>query len=147
MNNTNKLIEEFQCPGCVCGHKPDSCERFKLEICKYVRCTNHISGTRAFPGGINFCLGLPKGFNRCGFDTHNEEWANNMLIRIWEGGSHPVWDKFNVPVWAMEEKGFLFVRTYMPRMNRGMTDVIEDGKIKELCPNIIDVSEFIDEID
>lgn len=62
-------------------------------------------------------------------------------------GGRTDWNDLNIPVWAMEEDGFLFVRTYMPRINMGATDIIEGGKREELCPNAIDVREFCEEID
>jgi hypothetical protein len=82
-----------------------------------------------------------------------------MTIRLWpktETGeiTHMDWDQFNVPVWAMEggksgdpdHAGFLFVRTYSPRVNRMAVDVIEGGTL-ELVPNAIDVGKFYDKID
>lgn len=46
----------------------------------------------------------------------------------------------------MVRDGFLFVRTFLPRINVSYVDVIEHG-IMEMVPNAIDISEFIDEID
>ena len=70
--------------------------------------------------GISIALGLPKGFNRPGSGPRDEQ-LNRMRIRLWSGGARPIWDRLNVPVWAMEgtgeDAGFLFVRTYMPRLN------------------------------
>ena len=96
------------------------------------------------------CLGLPKGFNRCGYEVDGDSMfksTGRLLIRLWPKGTDPHYDKFNVPVWAMEKDGFLYVRTYMPRTNKGCTDVIEGGTITEFCPDAIDVGEFYDEID
>jgi hypothetical protein len=98
--------------------------------------------------GNNIALGLPKGFHKPGID-----WAakpprahNTMAIRLWPLGSAPEWNRFNVPVWAMEQESHLFVRTYSPRLNDGCVDVIEGGTLA-MVPNAIDVAQFIDEID
>jgi hypothetical protein len=151
--NKLEMISEFQCSGCMCGGPTtDDCDAFDLEENEgYFRCSSHVCGTATMTGMgfVNFALGLPRGFNRGGLEMKNKEerWTNKFLIRIWPEGKYPDWDKFNVPVWAMEKDNFLFVRTYMPRINRGCTDVIEKGELKSLCPDIIDVSEFYDEID
>ena len=71
---------------------------------------------------------------------------NKIDIRLWPGGTKLDWDKLNVPVWAMVKDGFLFVRTFAPRINRTWIDVIEHGTM-DMVPNAINVSEFIDEID
>jgi hypothetical protein len=69
-----------------------------------------------------------------------------MFIRLWVSGTAPDWDRFNVPVWAMEKDGFLFVRTFAPRLDEGSVDVIEGGTLK-MVPQAIDISPFIDEMD
>lgn len=52
----------------------------------------------------------------------------------------------NVAVWAMEKDGFLFVRTYIPRINVGFVDVV-DGGTMDMVPNAINASEFYEDID
>lgn len=84
-------------------------------------------------------LGLPKGFNRYGP-------GDRLDIRLFLNGEAPEWDHLNVPVWAMEMGGFLFVRTYSPRINRTSVDVIENGTL-DMAKNAIDVSKFVDQID
>jgi hypothetical protein len=101
-----------------------------------------------FPIG-SFALGLPKGFCRPGFETSGERLCRNVIdIRLWVSGTHPAWDKCNVPVWAMQdtEDGFLFVRTYQPRLNITYVDVVENGTM-DMVPNAINVGEFVNEID
>ncbi|KKM62672.1 hypothetical protein LCGC14_1519320 [marine sediment metagenome] len=153
MDNKLKLISEFQCSGCMRGGPTTkNCNDFSIEEAQdYFRCASHVCGTTALTGMgfVNFALGLPNGFNRGGPEMQDkkERWANTFLIRIWSKDKYPDWDKFNIPVWAMEKDGFLFVRTFMPRINRGCTDVIEQGNKQKLCPLAIDVGEFYDEID
>ncbi len=147
MTPTQKtMIEEFQCPGCVCGSGTD-CGAFKLQqsngsFC----CTGHVAGTSVATthGPATFFLGLPKGFDRLGPVENKAERALN--IRLWPKGAKPDWDKLNMAVWALEKDGYLFVRTYMPRVNHPLVDVIEGGTLA-LCPQAINVGEFIDEID
>ncbi len=141
MENINKMIEQFQCPGCVCGSDID-CGRYNYDK-EMQQCTGHVLGTSV---GLNnsVALGLPRGFNKPGFDEEGR-CKNTMNIRLWESGD-PGWDNLNVPVWAMEQDGFLFVRTYMPRINMTAVDVIKGGKI-DMCPDAIDVSAFVDKID
>ena len=145
--NAQNMIKEFICPGCVGG--PDSVDEcYKpLDGNTYgYGCNAHVLGTFAFPSG-HFALGLPTGFNRPGPNEKRDKTRNNMVIRLWpKGKGPPEWDSFNVPVWAMVRDGFLFVRTYMPRINDAMIDVIEGGTL-ELVPNAIDVGEFQKEID
>lgn len=40
----------------------------------------------------------------------------------------------------------LFIRRFEPRINRTRIDIIEKGTL-DLCPNVINVGEFIDNID
>jgi hypothetical protein len=141
-----KMIEEFQCPGCICGsdildgcYEPDD-ESF--------HCKKHTAGTMIVGRGcIN--LGMPKGFNRLSIrHTYN----NIRLFEKYE--DHPGYDHLNVPVWAMQktenEMDILFVRCYLPRVDCQFVDVILNGKLEDVqgtFPNVIDVSTFIDEID
>lgn len=139
MNRENKLIEEFQCPGCVSGHNT-KCGSFKLDkpMPGAFRCGAHVPGTMMFPGGA-VAIGLPRGFNKVG--------VGKMSIRFYDKGAPPIYDNLNVPVWAMEVDGYLFVRVYSPRINATYVDVIEGATIAEFCPNAIDVGKFVDEID
>ncbi len=139
------MVERFQCPGCVCG-----CDMTCGNYCREtsdLQCTGHVLG-KMLGTGNNFALGLPKGFHKPGinWDAEPPRNQNQMQIRLWTSGTHPKWDHLNVAVWAMEHEGFLFVRTYSPRINDGVVDVIEDGDIG-MVPLAIVVSAFIDEID
>jgi hypothetical protein len=139
-----RMVEQFQCPGCVCG-SDTSCGRFapNYEGGTYA-CGGHVLGTFVLGLG-HFALGLPKGFNRPGGVNGKEH--HGMAIRLWAAGTQPEWNNFNVPAWALEKGGYLFVRTYAPRVNQTWTDVIESGERAALCPTAIDVGEFYDEID
>ena len=148
------MIEEFQCPGCVCGSSPrEDCFRPAPLMDGWPRfnCNAHVAGTMVLGIG-SFYLGLPKGFCRVGMRSEaayrrvQEKEGAHTNIRLWLKGTNPGWDDFNVAVWAMEKDGYLFVRTYSPRTNNSNVDVIEGGTL-DLCPNAIDVGKFYEEID
>lgn len=69
-----------------------------------------------------------------------------MRLYTKDGFKNDIWSRFNVAVWAMERDGFLFVRTYMPRVDVTVVDVIEGGTLA-LVPDAVNVGEFVDEID
>lgn len=137
-----KLVEKFQCPGCVCGGDTN-CDSYNYDPCE-LRCVSHVLGTQLGPGNI-IALGMPKGFNRPGFREDGTA-KNRMNIRLWETGTRPRWDKLNVPVWAIVKDSFLFVRTFAPRIDCTWVDVIKNGSL-DMCPNAVNVAEFINEID
>lgn len=153
-----EMIEKFVCPGCVCGSDTRCTRRPYItavdgknvdENTGGLVCEAHVLGTYITDIG-HVALGLPKGFNRAGVSGNRrypDRQANNtMLIRCWIHRYNPGWDKFNVAVWALEKDGFLFVRTYQPRINFTVIDIVESGTL-ELVPDAIDVSEFYDEMD
>lgn len=138
-----EMIEEFQCPGCVAGSYPKCLELYDDGKCFY--CKRHVLGTCRLGIG-SWALGLPKGFCRPGKDTEHIHF-NKIPLRLWESPEKiPVWDTFNIACWALEQEGYLFVRTYMPRINQGMTDVIRGGT-RAMVPAAIDVAPFLDEMD
>jgi hypothetical protein len=140
-----KMIEKFQCPGCVSGSNT-SCEKYCCPQTNYsgFRCGNHIPETILSPGG-KICLGLPTGFNKVGQASIN---MGQWYIRLYNSPPKTDhYDKFNVPVWIMEKEGYLFVRCFSPRVNRSYVDVFKNGKKTDVKFNPIDVAEFIDEID
>ena len=142
------MISDFQCLGCMLGSDPSDCESFKFDAeeappLNFFRCSAHCPGTIFMPGGRIY-LGMPKGFNKVG--ALPTEGTSNT-IRLWLKNNVPVWDKLNIPVWAMEHNGFLFVRTYMPRINEGWVDVIEGMAFDDLPVGVINVIDFIEEID
>jgi len=142
-----QFVEKFQCPGCVCG-SDTQCDSYIPNTDGYgIHCNSHVCGTMIGFGNV-VALGLPIGFCKPGFDFHADppRSHNRMSIRLWRDGDDPGWDKLNVPVWAMVEDGFLFVRTFAPRINRTWVDVVEGGTLA-LCPGALDVAEFINEID
>jgi len=149
-----EMIAEFQCPGCVCGINPDQCGSYKPDVVPIGKqtghlCSAHVVGTSfmSAQGMMHIALGLPKGFNRPGPRDDRMGTRNQMVIRLWTKDQHPeIWNDCNVPVWALEKDGFLFVRTYMPRNNDTALDVIEGGTLA-LVPRALDVGKFWDEID
>jgi hypothetical protein len=140
-----KMVEKFQCPGCVDGPAPKKCKGYKLSEEHGIVCSGHVLGT-SINMQIRFALGLPKGFSRAGPQDDMRATRSKLSLSLWLKGTSPVWDKFNVPVWALEEDGFLFVRTYAPRTDRGRIDVIEGGTLA-MVPQAIDVKPFYEEFD
>jgi len=143
-----EMIEKFQCPGCGLGSDID-CGSFELEKqYNHFCCTKHVPATVEIRSGL-FCLGCPKGFNRVGARyTHSPKLQGEEAshIRLWIMPKSPKWDIYNVPVWAMVQDGYLFVRTYLPRVNYAYVDIIKGGTL-ELCPKAIDVTDEIKEMD
>lgn len=153
MDTKLKMIEEFQCSGCVCGSSPEQ-ECFKpsetMPKFPFFKCNAHVAGTMSLGTG-SFYLGMPKGFTRVGMRSEaayrrTDEPGAHSNIRLWLKDTDPGWDRLNVAVWAMEQDGFLFVRTYAPRINDAYIDVIEGGTL-DMVPKAINVGEFVDEID
>jgi len=58
----------------------------------------------------------------------------------------PTYDKFNVPIWAMEMDGYLYVRCYLLRNNWLFVDVVKGGKL-EHAPGAIDAGMFYNDMD
>src|SRR3990167_8905490 len=111
------MTERFQCPGCTLGGDT-TCGAYKQNP-DTGACAAHRLGTIKSLCGP-FALGLPKGFCRPGVDRdRNGDWCEPrfaMPIRFFTaGGRQPLWDKLNIPVWAMEDDGYLIVRTVEPR--------------------------------
>jgi hypothetical protein len=140
-----EMINDFMCPGCIHGVNTSDCSKFEgfseygFNICK-----NWCPST--FMGWVGrIALGLPKGFCRTGMvEFHDKPF---VYMRLYEKPEDlPGYDKFNVPVWAMEKENFLFVRCYSPRNNWLFVDVIKDGKL-EHAPGAINAGEFYEEMD
>tara|TARA_B100000614_G_scaffold262909_1_gene300399 strand:+ start:4616 stop:5035 length:420 start_codon:yes stop_codon:yes gene_type:complete len=137
---------------------PDECDSFKYhkhdEGNAGFGCHNHSPGTMLagviVTGGKqaiqNVVLGLPKGFDRCGPVDFNKQ---GVFVRLFDSTDQLEghWNELNIPVWAMERDGFLFVRTYMPRINTCYVDVIHNGSREALVPSAVDVGVFADQID
>lgn len=138
------MIEKFQCPGCVCG-SDTSCPKFEYDGNYGGSCNGHVVGTTM---GLftHIALGLPKGFCRTSICPDEKNTHNKMVIRCWERGTSPEWDKFNVPVWALFQDGYLFVRTYSPRIGDIAVDIVEGGTLA-MVPQAIDVRDFINDMD
>jgi hypothetical protein len=135
-----QMTEQFQCPGCSAGLNPQSgCYRPDG-----FGCGLHSAGTFATGVGC-YNLGLPTGFNRNG---PVDKRLQHSIIRLYEKMPEDIFDKFNVPVWAMEQDGYLFVRTFSPRINLTWVDVIQGATLNDIPSefHVINVAEFIDEI-
>lgn len=103
------------------------------------------------PGAGLVALGMPKGFNRPGvfWDKADEpQQPHHMTIRLYpEGAELERYNKFNIPVWALERNGFLFMRIAQLRLGTMMVDVVEGGKASEICPQAIDMTPHYEEYD
>lgn len=143
----DEMIQKFQCPGCV-GGPFRKCYKAASEAPAF-RCKAHVCGTMMLGVG-SMALGLPKGFCKCNAadDTtsRTRQTTNFLHIRCWMEGTAPKWDYLNVPVWAMENDGFLFVRSFSPRIGWHCVDVIEGGTMA-MAPNAFDIGTRIDDID
>lgn len=138
------MVEEFQCSGCVAGMDV-RCGKFKLwRLDKQFACQNQCAGTRhlGIANGL-MALGLPKGFDRVGQAEGRQQ---DIYVRLSADKDLGLWDKLNVAVWALEQDGYLFVRTFSPRINKSYVDVIKGGKLS-LVPGAVNVGEFKDDID
>lgn len=148
-----QMIDDFQCPGCIHGTDPEECPKYELfDERKHFHCKNWRPST--FMGGIGrICLGLPKGFTRTGMVEFGDK--PFTYLRLYESPEHrPEYDRFNIPVWAMEKDGYLYVRCFCPRSNWIFVDVIKDGKMEIASfkdgpyeHKAINVGDFYDEID
>ena len=134
----SQMVEEFQCPGCVNGPYPECYEEDNNYCPGSHRCKKHVPGTFMFRIG-KLVIGLPKGFDRMG--------ESGFDVRLWDTPEkYHGWDHLNVPVWALERDGYLFVRTYAPRINKVWVDVVKGGTLA-MVSQAINVGEFYDEID
>lgn len=150
----NEMVQEFQCSGCVSGPFEDCYQRVQEDAsASSFRCGKHCLGTTILGRG-RIALGLPKGFNKEGFE----------YIRLHTSMPTDLWNHLNIPVWVLERDGYLFVKTFAPRINKVWVDVIKGGKIDDMpalksstgravfganvpLAAIYDVGEFIEEID
>ncbi|KKK53446.1 hypothetical protein LCGC14_3094730, partial [marine sediment metagenome] len=67
-------------------------------------------------------------------------------LRLYPAPCKPDYDFFNIAVWTMEEDGFLFVRSFSPRVDITFIDVFEGGKLTDV-PEATDISPILDKID
>lgn len=117
-----KFIENYQCPGCVCG-SDISC----VESGDGLECGKHVPGTMVYPGVGTIFLGLGTGFNRVGS-------VNEMRIKCFNKPSDG-WgfDKYNVPVWKyLDDKGNTIVRGMSPRINAPFLHIFLGNHIDEI---------------
>jgi hypothetical protein len=142
------MIKRFQCCGCTCGSNPDDgCLKFEEIGNGWFRCGAHSAGT-IIAGVGKIALGLPKGFNKVGALGNSldiDGISTNIRLKLDAEKEH--YNRFNIPVWAIEEKGYLFVRCYCPRINRGYIDIIRGKTIEEICPDAKNVRDFYDDIE
>ncbi len=102
-----KAVEEYQCPGCVCGSDTECFEEGES-----LSCGKHVTGTTGIGIG-KILLSMPKGFNRVGpYDKLN------LLIFDKYGSCHWEYDRWNIPVWKyLDKNGNTIIRGISPRIN------------------------------
>lgn len=145
VENAKMIVEKFMCPGCTCGNSTSDCDRCNIisesmgDGVTGFTCSAWSAGTFSFPGG-NIALGLPKGFNKVG-QSKGSPW----YIRIMD--KPLTYDVFNIAIWGIIQDGYVFIRSYSPRINVTNIDIfpyVEGYVLPESC---VDVAEFIDKID
>ncbi len=121
-------VEEYQRPGCVCGHDISCYQKEGDEAC-----SKHVPGTTMSHIG-RFFLGMPKGFNRLGPDREMRIYIFPELKDGWG------YDIFNVPVWKHKDKnGNVIVRGISPRINAPFLHIFLSGCLSEInCVEITD---------
>jgi hypothetical protein len=139
-----EMVEKFLCPGCVAGSNT-KCGKYRRPPEDCNGCGSHVLGTRIMPMPGLIALGMPKGFNRPGFYRDDpdkpDEQPHHPYIRLRpKGDEFGGYNRLNVAVWALEQDGFLFVRTMMPRLGMMVVDIHEDKKAAEMCPDAINVT-------
>lgn len=127
-----KLIEEYQCTGCVKGPFEECFIHDKQG--DGFQCDNHSPGTFA-NFGLMF-LSMPTGFNRIG------KFKPDMKMFLFKTLDECGWfDKFNIPVWKhLNEHGHTIVRGLRPRINQPFLMVIMED-----CMDRIDCLEITKE--
>jgi hypothetical protein len=123
-----EAIKEYQCPGCACGVGPECATKCDTGI----GCGAHCPGTLMSNVGKIF-LGMPKGFNRCGYETEMplhifesfesfcDDWKRVTSLGVESGG----YDFWNIPVWKyLDEHSNTLVRGLSPRVNSPFLHVI-----------------------
>lgn len=124
-----KAVEEYQCPGCVCGHDT-TCYQEKSGS---EACGKHVAGTMIMGLGQIF-LGMPKGFNRVG---PSEGMKINIFRELKDGWG---FDFLNVPVWKFkDEHGNTLVRGIQPRTSSPFLHIFLTDCMQEI--NCMEITE------
>lgn len=145
----HEMIEKYQCPGCGVGHKIESCSRADVDTERGC-CKGHVTGTSFLAPNMlgRLILGMPKGFDKNPLilsDDGEFTTVGKPIISLTD--VMPEWDHLNIPVWAREHEGDLFVKSISPRIGLFQIHVILGGKFADLPPGVHDVNSFISTID
>lgn len=130
-----KMIEDLQCPGCVCGHNL-SCGSYSLEeFDDYFRCSSYSCGTFMVGGDFKIALGFPRGFNRIQnnkdiflFEKISDSWGSDNTL-------------FDFSVWKGRHDGRVFLRVAQPRKGKIQVHAFhsDEGYDDVKCPDVTDV--------
>ncbi len=144
-----EVINTIQCPGCACGVNTTECDSFKFEREEgFYSCDNHCPGTMISGIGTIF-LGLPHGFNHTiKMEVSYGKVVRLPYIRLWNEMPSQTWNRLNIPLWALEKDGFLYVKTACPRKCIYVVDVIVNGKVADMpIPPVDNIESWWSEIE
>lgn len=130
------MIDNFLCPGCMNGYKAsENCKSFELveDDNGGYKCGKHFPGTTM---GYPIILGLPPLFSSIGFLDKEKK---RTYVRVYEA-FQDVWDENNVPVWAGEKDGYLFVKTFWALNPNVIIEVFKDGKVSDIPYHSVNVT-------
>ena len=148
-NKLKVLVEKFQCPGCVTGSDTTCGEFAPVPCATGGACRSHVPGTIVMGVGTIYS-GMPKGFNRVGVrETYKpaDMTRDYIPLMFYTKDEKPRWhETFYKPIWALVKDGFLFVRTFEPRIGRACIAVIKGGTLQD-APGAQNVATFFDEMD
>jgi len=117
-----EFVENYQCPGCVCGSDIEC-----FEASTGIECSKHAPGTTIYPNIGTIFLGMPTGFNRLGSVKDMKINGFKTLSDGWE------YDKFNIPVWKyLDEDGNTIVRGLSPRTNNPFLHIFLENCISKI---------------
>ncbi|MFA5071130.1 MAG: hypothetical protein WC511_02055 [Candidatus Pacearchaeota archaeon] len=143
-----KAVEKYFCPGCMQAcNRGERCQNVsKSSNWGGFTCSKHHPGT--FIGGLTkIYLGFPRGFNKVPAES-----PYNIKPEMVEICGPTDFNHLNIPVWALEDNGNLFVKYVSPRTNVVNVLIYLNltlEKFREIVVKypVIDVSEFVNQID
>ena len=81
---------------------------------------------------------MPKGFNRTG---QQRDLRPHIFKTQKEQNENWAYDHLNIPAWKHQnDKGHIFIRGYMPRLNQGFLHIILEGDYDSIKAHEIDIN-------